>query len=427
MIRSTRVTTKFSNTNKQQILSEFVEEYSKVTQSIIEHIWKNGYTNQNKAVFNSEKKQFNLESNLNNEFLKQFDNGRFTQRMLQACGTQASAIIRSCTVKSKQRNYIISSLMKIGKDASKLQSVTHKERITAPKFTSVEPQIDSRFFDTKETQSAFDGFIQLRLFKGCKPIKIPFKKHKHFLKLEEKGKILNSIRIGTDCVSFSFEIPDVKKRSDGVKVGADQGIATCLTLSDGQVTNCNSHGYDLNSILRILVRKKKGSNGFRKAQSHRKNYINWSLNSLNLNSVHTINLEKLFLIGKGSNQGRFLSSFTYPLIKKKLHSLSETEGFVLSEIGNVFRSQRCSKCGWTQKSSRKGKLFTCKSCGFSTDSDLNASLNLVEDQLPLVPKWVRERKLNRTGFFWNLSGLSDSSGEIIVPHVQNPIIERIYN
>ena len=72
----------------------------------------------------------------------------------------------------------------------------------------------------------------------------------------------------------------------------------------------------------------------------------------------------------------------------------------------------------TQKSNRNGKLFECKCCGFATDADLNASQNLLEDQLPLVPKWVRIDKINRKGFYWNLDGLSDSSREFIVPKVK---------
>lgn len=189
-------------------------------------------------------------------------------------------------------------------------------------------------------------------------------------------------------------------------------------MSDGQTTKKNNHGYDLRDIMNILVRKKKGSKAYGRTQKHRENYINWSLNQLNLSDVKQINLEKLFQVGKGTNKGRFLSRFTYTLIKKKLESLSETEGFVVKEIGNEFRSQRCSECGWTQKSSRNGKSFRCKHCGFATDADLNASCNLEDDSLPAVPKWVIEERRNLHGFFWNPEGVFDSSGEFIVPRVR---------
>lgn len=417
MIRSIKVTTKYSNRQKKHSLECFQKEYSLVVERIINYIWNYGYINKNQTQFDSKKKLWNLDSNLDNNFLKQFDNGLFTQRMLQACGTQASSILRSCTDKNNRRQYMISSLMKDKKNVQKLQSLTHKERITIPSFNILEPQIDSRFFDIKESNGEFDGFIQLRLFKD-KTIKIPYKKHKKYLDFESKGRILNSIRLNKDYLSLSFELPEVEKRTEGFTLGADQGVVTTLALSDGQLTKKNNHGYDLRDIMHVIARKKKGSKAFFKAQQHRKNYINWSINQLNLSDVKQINLEKLFQVGKGTYKGRFLSGFAYTLIKKKLESLAETEGFAVSEVDNSFRSQRCSECAWTQKSSRKEKLFSCKHCGFATDADLNASKNLEEDRLPPVPKWVREEKRNRKGFFWNLSGIFDSSGEPIVPLVQ---------
>ena len=214
MIRSIKVVTKYSNKQKKHSLECFQKEYSLVVERIITHIWNFGYTNKNLSKFDSKKKLWNLDSNLNNNFLKQFDNGLFTQRMLQACGTQASAILRSCTDKNKRRQYMISSLMKDKKNVQKLQSLTHKERITIPSFNVLEPQIDSRFFDIKESNGEFDGFIQLRLFKD-KTIKIPFKKHKKYLEFESKGRILNSIRLNKDYISLSFELPEVDKRPEG--------------------------------------------------------------------------------------------------------------------------------------------------------------------------------------------------------------------
>jgi len=101
------------------------------------------------------------------------------------------------------------------------------------------------------------------------------------------------------------------------------------------------------------------------------------------------------------------------LIKQKLISLSEIEGFKLVEVSNEFRSQRCSKCGWVRKANRKGKTFKCRQCGFTLDSDLNAASNLKLD-LFKVPFWVRSQKLNHQGFFWAKDGLYSESHERIV-------------
>ena len=298
----------------------------------------------------------------------------------------------------------------------KLQKILDTTKISMPEFENIYPQIDQRFFDIEESDTSFDCFVHIKLYNN-KSINVPFNKHKKFLEFENKGKILNSIRLHKNDISLSFELPDVKKRTEGSTVGADQGIITTLTLSDGQITKQNKHGYDLNKILHVLGRKKKGSKNYRQTQDHRKNYINWSINQLNLSAIKTLNLERLYQIRKGKNAGKFLSNFTYTLIKKKLEALSETEGFGIMEIANSFRSQRCSECGWTQKSNRNGKLFICKHCGYATDADLNASLNLEDDSLYAIPKQVRLDKINRTGFFWNSEGLMNLSREFIVPYV----------
>jgi transposase len=43
-----------------------------------------------------------------------------------------------------------------------------------------------------------------------------------------------------------------------------------------------------------------------------------------------------------------------------------------------YTSQICSRCG--ERGSRAGKIFTCPDCGFTLDSDLNASRNIVKYQ-----------------------------------------------
>jgi transposase len=78
----------------------------------------------------------------------------------------------------------------------------------------------------------------------------------------------------------------------------------------------------------------------------------------------------------------------------------------------VYTSQRCSKCGWTCKSNRKGKKFVCIKCESVFDADYNASLNISFD-LPEISKAEQLKHNNRKGFYWNVLGK-----EPIVPSVQ---------
>lgn len=109
-----------------------------------------------------------------------------------------------------------------------------------------------------------------------------------------------------------------------------------------------------------------------------------------------------------------MSHWAYSLINDKLYRLSQEKGFLLKEVPNEFRSQRCSQCGWVRKANRKGKTFCCNKCSNTLDADLNAASNLVLD-LYQIPWWVRFKKINLKGFYWNSEGIFTESQELIVP------------
>jgi transposase len=161
-----------------------------------------------------------------------------------------------------------------------------------------------------------------------------------------------------------------------------------------------------------MSRKKNGSKAFKRCQDHRKNYINWAVNQLDLTNVRQINTENIKYLNKGKRTSRVLGSWVYRDIFDKLSSFSFEQGVLDQKIGSTYTSQRCSVCGWTRKSNRKGKKFKCDQCGFHTDSDLNASLNLALSLIPISDQ-QRLKKANIKGFYWLSLGQAP-----IVPAVQ---------
>jgi transposase len=112
-----------------------------------------------------------------------------------------------------------------------------------------------------------------------------------------------------------------------------------------------------------------------------------------------------------------LSSFVYHEFFDKLNQTAERFGVQVVTVCPTYTSQRCSCCGWTRKSNRKGKRFKCGKCDFVADADLNSAFNISLDLLPISVK-ERQKRLNLTGFYW-LSKI-DSGQERIVPVVQKP-------
>jgi IS605 OrfB family transposase len=227
----------------------------------------------------------------------------------------------------------------------------------------------------------------------------------------EQGKIKPGIRISKDYVTFNFEILEPLK-TEGKTTGLDIGMKKVFSTSDNQVSPKDKDGWNLDKILMKMSRKKKGSKGFEKCQEHRNNYINWSLNQLNLKDTKILKLENIKDLRRFNNVSRKLSHWTYTDINRKLESLCDESGVQIHRISPIYTSQRCSKCGWVKKTNRSGERFKCKSCGFTHDSDLNAAINISLDLPEIGLEEILKRK-NRKGFYWNVLG-----EEPIVPRTQ---------
>ena len=421
MIRSTRHSLKFANQSKLDEIGKLVNEYRRVLSLIVDDLWDNPYED-GKFSFSIQSNSLNIPSMLDNSYLKKFkDETYLSQRYLQSIGKQTVSMIKAATKKRKRQLYMLKKLQNENKDARYLMRKINSQPLVKPNVKNTNLELDNRFVD-------FVGgnhfWLFVRINTGNRGfIKVPIKKTAPDVKWEKRGKLKSSIRLTNNDIVLFYEVE--KKTPSGNKVvGCDQGLLTTVSLSDGQISKQNNHGYDLKTILDILARKKKGSKGFKRVQEHRKNYINWSINQLDLKGVKELRLEKIKNIRKGKRSSKMLSAWTYTLIEDKFKRMSEEEGFLLKTVSNEFRSQRCSNCGWVRKANRKGKVFCCASCNYSDDSDLNASKNILLDLIE-IPFWVRKNQINRSGFYWTKDGLFDSCGESIVPHAKEPNIEQI--
>jgi transposase len=411
IIKSSQHTTKFTNAFKLKQLEIFLQEYRRVAQVYVDYLWFNSLswkTNKGTVTFDLSKQQYNVP-----QFLPKLPiqlTTTLSARAIKCCSTQACGLVKAALEKPRKCLYQLNKLLKENKDVTKLQNKINKTKLVKPNANNIKAELNSICCDYKDSTNSFDGFLQLKsLGKSFGKIRLPIKQHRHSLDLKERGKQLNSFLISEELVNFRFELPQVAKKDLGKTLGADQGIKTVLTLSSGQTTpQTNLHGYSLDSIVNKLSRKKKGSKAFGKTQEHRENFINWSINQLNLNEVKQINLENIINIGFKNKRSRYLSHFTNTLIRDKLFNVCSMAGVSVQLQSSAYRSQRCSSCGLVRKANRKSKLYECR-CGLVIDADLNAALNH-EQQLPSIPIALRKLSLNRKGFYWKATGFSDLTG-----------------
>lgn len=402
IIKSSSTSLKFSNTGKINNLSIFIEEYKKVISITIDYLW------------DLEK----IKSLLPKEITDYISSNTWlSARAVQAACKQASGIVRGTRAKQKKRLAMIQTLNKEKKfkQARKLLKVYNKVKVSKPNIKNVCPELDERFVDMSfDNPTSFDGWIILTSLGKKLKLVFPFKKTEHLNKMMKNGHIKKGIRISKDKITFNFSMVKPIARTEGKIIGIDIGITDVCAISDNSHTQFkkDKHGHTLETIQKSLSKKKKGSKAFARGQKHRANYIKWFLNQINFDGIQKIRIEDIKNLRKGKKTSRYLSSWTYPLIKSGLEDKSLQLGVQVVKICPTYTSQRCSKCGWTRKINRKGKNFVCKACGFACDADYNASLNISFD-LSEISKKERLLHKNKSGFYWNVI-----RQEPIVPAVQ---------
>ena len=248
MILSSKIPLVFANTNKKDKISLFISEYQSAVKFYVDYLWtKCDILNQN----------YNIPKYISSEIKPTSD---LSARALKCAATQACGITKSRVKKLAKTQYIIKKKQKENKDISKLQSKYDKllNLLAKPDISKVYPELNSICckFENKKTPK-FDGLITLfSLGKKYGKISIPVKKTKHFNMLNNIGLIKTSFLISHLAINVRFDIK-IEQKTIGLVEGADQGIKTCLTLSDTQVTGKDNHGHDLNSIICKLKRKTK--------------------------------------------------------------------------------------------------------------------------------------------------------------------------
>jgi transposase len=404
MIRSSSHTINFANIGKKETYWSFLKDYRATAVQMVEQVW-NGYED-----FNILNDKLELPKYLDYKAFKL--ETKLSARALSSLTTQVSGVIRAATEKRRRLLWGREQMLKDGKPISRMDKKIHKCKLVKPDASRLNPELSSKnlvFVDGPD--KTFGIWIKLQSLGEYGKILIPLKETEISKKWGEKGERLGSVMLTGKSAILRFEVEQEKKKS-GKRVGADEGMKTVLTLSDKQIPpQTDIHGHSLESILGIMARKKKGSKAFRKAQEHRKNFINWSINQLNFSDIKVVALEKVSNINFGKRVSRKMRAWTNPIIVEKVKRLCEEQGVLVVMQDSTYRSQRCSHCGNVRKSNRKGKIYKCKHCGFEVDSDLNASLNH-EAELPALPFGLRGSKKNLgDGFLWLPSGIFTLSGE----------------
>lgn len=400
---------------KRQIVSEFLAAYREAVQIAIDYIWSNVFTSKNGEIaWDISSDKLNIPLYLS---YKNIVHPKLSARAKSAALEQAIGIIKGRVAIRKNTLWVIAERQKKGQPTEYFEKKLEKLQLTKPVVSDkLQAELSQKQIEIRETKGRFDLFVKLH-GTGFPIVKIPVKNNIRDNKwLFFNGKRLAGVSLSEDYLQIRYEIPDKPKKNTGKTVGGDTGLKTVLTLSDGQTTpKTDNHGHSLDSICHKIERKKKGSNAFKKAQDHRKNFVNWSINQLNWNGIAQLNLEQIVDLGRGRRQSRYMQAFCNPLIQDKTSRVLEEVGVQLNLQSSPYRSKRCSGCGIVRGANRKGKNYKCRNCGIEIDADLNAAKNH-EASLPEIKLSSRWFLSKQKVFFWQPEGLFDEAGqELRVP------------
>ena len=402
MIRSSKHYIEELNSGKRLKLKEYIQECRRVAGIIVKDIWENGYDGYHpvKNKFNCPKfikyKTFKVKTTL-------------SARAVSTLVVQITGMLKNCTEQQRRRLYQYSIT-----PTKSLLAAIQNFRVSAPDTSRLNPEISTNCCDfISSDKFNILGHLRLKAIgESFGHIIIPIKRHKHSEKFKDYT-MMTSFQICTNRIEVRWKklIPIQKT---GEILGIDSGQATVVTCSDGQITVKDIHGHNLKSICDTLARKKNKSKAFRRAQEHRTNHINWAVKQISLKGIKEVRFEDNKNLRSGRIVSRSLKHYTYSEIKQQIENMCELNGVRFVIHDSPYFSQRCCKCGWVQKKNRRGRLFTCSSCGHEADADLNAAVNHVQD-LPSARSFIKSGR-NKKGFFWISSGFYSRSGqEIGVP------------
>lgn len=413
-----------SELNKEKLNSvkEFLKEYRTAVIFYFNHLFYNKITWGDSCVLDIKNDElFCPPYLLTKELIP--ENCNLSARALSSASTQACGMIKGLIYKRNKLLFVLKCLKEQKQPGKKqrLKSILKKIKnapIKYPNLKNIKAELSTKCanFANEITIKYFDDVITLSsIGKKFGKIIIPFKytNHSSHLRDDLKGKRLSSVLISEKSIDIRWEVELPKLKKKGDVLGADQGIKSCITLSDGQSPNL-LNGHNLDTITNLISRKIKGSKAFHKALALRDCYIGWTINQLNLTNAKEVRLEKISNFRYKKKVSKKLNYFGESLIRKRMIKRLQLEGVLLVEEDSPYKSQRCSQCGLVLKSNRKGKWYSCKHCLLQIDADLNSALNQ-KANLPSLKIFLGHLN-NRQGFFWSEKGIFDLNGqEIGVP------------
>jgi predicted RNA-binding Zn-ribbon protein involved in translation (DUF1610 family) len=343
IVRSSKLSLKFSNQKKRDTLSLILSEYHKVVSSFIDTFWSSPV----------------LKYQLTKTVLNQASTW-LSQRLKQNAASEALSLISSS----------IESAKELGRKPVKPKHNQNTMRLNA--------NCASLAF---VTSGEFDMWLNLGSIGNSFRLAFPLKGHKHFADLLSRGRVQNSFLITDKCVQVSFKIETGPKKAKDKCIGVDSGINTLAVTSTGKLL-----GTDIKKIVEKIKRKRHGSKSQKRAVRHLISRFGEVAKQV-CDEGTLVVVEQLKGITKdrkknpvrrsGKDHRRSLGRWNVRKWLERLEMTCQDRNVSFRTVRSFYTSQTCPSCGFIERRNRKGEVFRCLKCGYSDHADVVASRNIL--------------------------------------------------
>jgi IS605 OrfB family transposase len=345
VIRATKASLKFATQHKRDELRRVLPEYAKVVNFFINEFWDELPRKQDLKV---------------GVYSKPASITWLSATMCQVAAREAIDMVKA----SKER---------------------HGDKAVMPTHKGKRMCLSAQVVKVGEAKTEdFDLWLTFTALAADKSVKfsIPVKKHKHFNRLEKKGRLQQNFVVSESGIQFSFEIETGEKREGNQAMGLDTGIKALGTLSNGK-----QYGRDIEDCIKRCKRCKWGSEGHKTAQRALKQKINEVAKTIFAKEqFDLLVIEDLSDMNHKSKQRRRLCKsmrrslgiWNWRKWLERLKMLAEANCIRYRVVPPQYTSQSCRQCGHVERGNRSGERFKCRKCGYACNADINAAQNILE-------------------------------------------------
>jgi len=176
-------------------------------------------------------------------------------------------------------------------------------------------------------------------------------------------------------------------------IGVDMGVVNLLVDSDGETFTGNKVNSLRNrhnrlrkklqkkgtkSAKRLLKKRSKKERRFAHDTNHviSKKIVEKAKRTDSGIAIENLNGIRSRIRVKKANRSQH-SNWSFFNLRQKIEYKAKLAGIPVIPVDPRYTSQMCSQCGYISKSNRPNQsTFSCKSCGFSCNADINAAINI---------------------------------------------------